>query len=87
MMRSHHLITDFRNFYIIIVLKNNMAKSSTAPLRTKVLALMREKGPQTVNDLVINLGITNGSSRSVLVKMRDAGQIERIAHGKYQLIK
>lgn len=64
-----------------------MEKNSTASLRTKVLALMREKGPQTVNDLVINLGITNGSSRSVLVKMRDAGQIERIAPGRYQLIK
>ena len=48
---------------------------------------MKEKGPQTVNDLVVNLGITNGSSRSILVKMREAGHIKRIGPGKYQLLE
>lgn len=29
--------------------------------------------------------ISNGSSRSVLVKMKEAGYIERIGPGKYQI--
>lgn len=62
-----------------------MQNRSLTPFRKKILELMKEKGPQTINDLVVNLGITNGSSRSILVKMREAGYIKRIGHGKYQL--
>lgn len=64
-----------------------MQNKSPTPLRKKILALMKEKGPQTVNDLVVNLGITNGSSRSILVKMLEAGYIKRIGPGKYQLLE
>lgn len=54
-------------------------------LRNRVIALMKEKGPQSVTDLTKNLGISNGSSRSVLVKMHQAGKIERISKGVYNL--
>lgn len=55
------------------------------PLRGKVLALLKSVGPQSVNDLCINLKISNGSSRSVLVKMHQAGMIERISKGVYRV--
>lgn len=54
-------------------------------LRSMVIALMKEKGSQSVADLCTNLGISNGSSRSVLVKMHQAGMIERISKGVYKL--
>lgn len=54
------------------------------PLSSKVIALMKEKGPQSIDDLCKNLGISNGSSRSVLVKLYKAGRIERIAKGVYR---
>ncbi|NIP61704.1 MAG: hypothetical protein GWN01_13490 [Nitrosopumilaceae archaeon] len=56
-------------------------------LRERVMHLMQEKGPQSVNDLCKNLGISNGSSRSVLVKLHKAGKIERISKGTYKLIQ
>jgi DNA-binding IclR family transcriptional regulator len=58
-----------------------------SPLRKKVLNLMKTNGAQTVNDLVEKLHMSNGSSRSVLVKMKEAGLIERVGHGKYDLPK
>lgn len=48
---------------------------------------MKTNGAQTVNDLVEKLHMSNGSSRSVLVKMKEAGLIERVGHGKYDLPK
>lgn len=56
-------------------------------LRQKVLDLMKKDGAQTVNDLIEKLHMSNGSSRSVLVKMKEAGLIERVGHGKYNLSK
>ncbi len=58
-----------------------------SPLRQKVLDLMKKDGAQTVNDLIEKLHMSNGSSRSVLVKMKEAGLIERVGHGKYNLSK
>jgi len=58
-----------------------------SPLRKKVLNLMKDEGAQHVNDLVEKLGMSNGSSRSVLVKMKEAGLVERVAKGKYDLPK
>jgi DNA-binding Lrp family transcriptional regulator len=54
-----------------------MERGPPSPLRKKILKLMKDEGPQTVNDLVVKLGISNGSSRSVLVKMRESGLIKR----------
>jgi len=45
---------------------------------------MEEEGPQSVNDLCLKLGISNGSSRSILVKLNQAGKIERIERGVYR---
>jgi len=63
-----------------------MGRGPPSPLRKKIMNLMKEEGPQTVNDLVEKINISNGSSRSVLVKMKEAGLVERIGPGKYQLI-
>lgn len=58
-------------------------------VRERVLELMKSEenfgGPQSVDDLCKNLRISNGSSRSVLVKLHSAGDIERIGKGKYRL--
>ena len=57
-------------------------------LRQRVLKLMESKeefgGPQSVDDLCKSLRISNGSSRSVLVKLHQAGDIERIGSGIYR---
>ena len=52
-------------------------------LQKRVLELMQE-GPKTVADLCESLGISNGSSRSVLVRMRKKGLITRIGKGTYK---
>ena len=52
-------------------------------LQKRVLELMQE-GPKTVADLCGSLGISNGSSRSVLVRMRKKGLITRIGKGTYK---
>ena len=62
-----------------------MTKENLPPLRERVIELMGEKGPQSVNDLCTNLGISNGSSRSVLVKLHQAGKIIRVSSGVYSL--
>lgn len=58
-------------------------------LRDRVLALLKSDeeygGPQSINDLCKNLGISNGSSRSILVKLHQAGRIDRIDHGIYRI--
>jgi len=58
-------------------------------LKDRVLKLMDAKenfgGPQSVYDLCKNLRISNGSSRSVLVKLHKKGKIERIGKGQYRL--
>ena len=62
-----------------------MGRGPPSPLRKRILKLMKFEGHQTVNDLVVKLGISNGSSRSVLVKMRESGLIKRIGPGKYHI--
>jgi len=64
-----------------------MERVPLSPLREKILKLMKDEGPQTVNDLVEKLRINNGSSRSVLVKMKEAKLIERIGPGKYRIVE
>ena len=54
-------------------------------LQTRVLELMQD-GPKTVADLCMSLGISNGSSRSVLVRMRKNGLIIRIGKGTYKAV-
>ena len=53
-------------------------------LSSRVVDLLEREGPKSVNELCVDLGITNGSSRSVLVKLHKAGRIERIAKGVYR---
>ncbi len=55
------------------------------PLRKKVLNLMKDEGSQTVDDLVKKLSMSNGSARSILVKMKESGIIERVSHGTYNI--
>ena len=56
-----------------------------SPLREKILKLMKDEGAQTINDIETKLGISNGSSRSALIRMKKGGLVERIGTGKYQL--
>jgi predicted transcriptional regulator of viral defense system len=55
------------------------------PLRKKVLNLMKDEGAQTIDDLVKKLSMSNGSARSILVKMKESGIIERVGHGTYNI--
>ena len=52
-------------------------------LQRLVLELMRT-GPKSVADLCKSLGISNSSSRSVLVRMRKKGLIARVRKGVYK---
>ena len=52
-------------------------------LQRLVLELMRT-GPKSVADLCESLGISNSSSRSILVRMRKKGLIARIGKGVYK---
>ena len=54
-------------------------------LQKRVLELMQE-GPKTVADLCQSLGISNGSSRSVLVRMRKKGLLTRVGKGRYEAV-
>ena len=54
-------------------------------LQKRVLELMQE-GPKTVADLCESLGISNGSSRSVLVRMRKKGLLTRVGKGRYEAV-
>ena len=58
-------------------------------LHARVVKLLESKndfgGPQSVNDLCLNLKISNGNSRSVLVRLYQSGKIERIEKGIYKL--
>jgi len=57
------------------------------PLSIRVVELLKSKeaygGPQSVDDLCKNLGISNARSRSALVRLRKAGKIERMRKGIY----
>ena len=55
------------------------------PLRKKVLDLMRDEGAQNVTDIMKKLSMSNGSARSILVKMKESGIIERVSHGTYNI--
>jgi len=55
------------------------------PLRKRVVKIMEEKGRQSVKELCENLNISNGSARSVLIKMHQAGVLERVGHGVYKI--
>ena len=52
-------------------------------LQRVVLELMRTE-PKSVADLCGSLGISNNSSRSVLVRMRKKGLITRVGKGIYK---
>jgi len=58
-------------------------------LSQRVLQILESKkdfgGPQTIDDLCKNFKISNGSSRSVLVRLHKAGKIERISKGTYRI--
>jgi len=58
-------------------------------LRERVLKLLCSDeeygGPQSVDDLCKNLRISNGSSRSIFIKLLQANKIERIGHGIYRI--
>jgi DNA-binding IclR family transcriptional regulator len=55
------------------------------PLRKKVLDLMKDKGAQNVTDIMEKLSMSNGSARSILIKMKESGLVERISHGTYNI--
>ena len=55
------------------------------PLSSKVINMLESEGPKSVSDLCSQLGISNGSSRSVLVKLHKAGKIDRIGKGVYRM--
>jgi len=59
------------------------------PLRQRVLKLLESAedfgGPQSVADLCKSLKISNGSSRSVLIRLHKLGNIERIEKGIYRI--
>ncbi len=55
------------------------------PLRKKVLDLMQDEGAQNVTDIMKKLSMSNGSARSILVKMKESGIIERVSHGTYNI--
>ena len=59
-----------------------------SPLRERVMGLLSSKqeqgGPQSVDDVCRKLNISNTNSRSVLVRLRKKGDIERIAQGIYR---
>ena len=54
-------------------------------LQRLVLELMRT-GPKSVADLCGSLGISNSSSRSVLVRMHKMGLIARVGKGVYKAV-
>lgn len=60
---------------------------SVTPLRKKVLDLMTEEGAQNVTDIMKKLSMTNGSARSILIKMKESGLIERVSSGTYDIPK
>lgn len=64
-----------------------MQQQNISPLRRKVLDLMKSEGQQTVTDLIEKLGMSNGSARSLLVKMKQAGLIERTEPGTYNILE
>ena len=55
------------------------------PLRKKVLDLMNDEGAQNVTDIMEKLSMSNGSARSILIKMKESGLVERISHGTYNI--
>ena len=57
------------------------------PLRKKVLDLMMEEGAQNVTDIMKKLSMSNGSARSILIKMKESGLVERVGYGKYHVPK
>lgn len=73
----------------MIVVQKSCDFFPTLPLKQRVLKLLKSTqdfgGPQTVYDVQINLQITNGSSRSVLIRLLKSGEIERIGKGIYRI--
>ena len=57
------------------------------PLREKVLNLMKDEGAQNVSDIMKRLSISNGSARSILIKMKESGLVERVSYGTYNIPK
>ena len=69
-------------------MKKSADFSPELPLKKRVIKLLESSeeygGPQSVNDLQLNLKISNGSSRSVLVRLYKSEKIERIGKGIYR---
>jgi len=67
----------------------NGDRQVSSPLGERVLNLLDSKeehgGPQSVADVCEKLNISNTNSRSVLVRLRKKGAIERIAKGVYRV--
>lgn len=59
--------------------------TSVTSLRKKVLDLMHDEGAQNVTDIMKKLSMTNGSARSILIKMKESGLIERVSSGTYNI--
>ena len=55
------------------------------PLRKKVLDLMNDEGAQNVTDIMEKLSMSNGSARSILIKMKESGLVERVSYGTYNI--
>ena len=46
---------------------------------------MKDEGAQNVTDIMEKLSMSNGSARSILIKMKESGLVERISHGTYNI--
>jgi len=64
-----------------------MTSKPRGSLARKVYDLLNEEGPLSVKDLVEKLGISNPSSRSILVKLLQAGYVERMNLGVYRIVE
>ena len=59
--------------------------SPVTPLRKKVLNLITNEGAQNVSDIMKKLSISNASARSILIKMKESGLVERVGYGTYNI--
>ena len=46
---------------------------------------MKDEGAQNVSEIMKKLSMNNGSARSILIKMKESGMIERVGHGTYNI--
>ena len=53
------------------------------PLESKTIDLVKDE-PKTVAEICTELKISNGSTRSLVIRMHKKGLITRVGKGKYQ---